>query len=64
MVKISNYKEKDMGLRSAKRKIAKEKMKKAGIEQPTKHNFKHVDYNGNATTVHRPSFFAMNWRNK
>ena len=50
------------GLRKAKRKIAKAKMSQAGIIQPTKHNYKHMDDNGNATRVKRPSFFSQHWR--
>jgi len=51
-----------MGLRNLKRKVAKNKMKQAGIVQPTKHNYKQVDDSGNATRVQRPSFFSQHWR--
>ena len=51
-----------MGLRNLKRNVAKNKMKQGGIVQPTKHNYKHVDDNGNAIKVKRPSFFSQHWR--
>ena len=53
-----------MGLRKFKRDVAKAKMKKAGIIQPTKTKYKNVDDNGNAVIQIRKSFFAAHWRDK
>ena len=53
-----------MGLRKFKRDVAKAKMKKVGIVQPTKTKYKNVDDSGNAVIQIRKSFFAAHWRDK
>lgn len=51
-------------LRKLKRQVAKADMEKAGIVQPNKTIFDHMDYDGKPMKVRRPSFFSQHWRDK
>lgn len=51
-----------MGLRKMQRKMVQAQMKQAGIVQPNRTHYKHIDAKGNPTTVTRKSFFSMHWR--
>lgn len=53
-----------MGTRKYARKVVKSRMQAGGITQINKKHYKSVDRDGNATTVTRPSFFSMSWREK
>ncbi len=50
------------GLRKLKRKVAHEQMKQAGVVQPNRTRYKHIDNSGQPTTVVRKSFFASHWK--
>lgn len=53
-----------MGTRKFVRKVVKSRMQASGCTQISKTHYKSVDREGNATTIKRPSFFSMSWREK